>query len=115
MARQTEDPMVNREREYMHNFIRAAELERAIRLYLIEERETDPKNEGEEILLVFTSMEIDFDGLTTGFFNKTLADMRRAGVIEIRGTSVRISNLAFVLHQKMQERAAQKASAKVGE
>jgi|SRR5215472_9569807 len=112
----------------MSTSIITAELERAIRSYLAQERTNTPKARtekdgnifvevppgGERILFLYTSMADTFEGLTTGFFNKVLADMRRAGIIEIFRSWVYITNLAWALHQHQQQeqRAAQQASGK---
>jgi len=58
------------------------------------------------ILALYSEMEKKFrqDFLTTGFFNKIVADMRRAGIVNVDGPWVRLSDGAWTLHVQEQER-----------
>ncbi len=86
------------------------ELEKEIRRYLTEMREADNKGCSERMsvsmLALYTLMEAKFVGqnLSTGFFNKIVADMRRAGIVDVSGSFVCLSVAAWELHVQEQER-----------
>lgn len=58
------------------------------------------------MLILYSEMDKKFrqDFLTTGFFNKIVADMRRAGIVYVDGPWVRLSDGAWALHVQEQER-----------
>src|SRR5271168_4984818 len=82
------------------------QLEKAIRSHFIDLREADNAQINEKMsismLALYSLMEKQFadQNITTGFFNKIVADMRRAGIIDISGSFVCLSSAAWDLHRK---------------
>jgi hypothetical protein len=86
------------------------EVEQAIRSHLTKMREAEMAGYNEKhsisMLALYSEMEKRFSQnvLTTGFFNKIVADMRRAGIAYVDGPWVRLSDGAWTLHSQEQER-----------
>ncbi len=82
------------------------QLEKAIRSHLTKMREADNircnEKLGVSMLFLYSLMEKEFIGqnVTTGFFNKIVADMHRAGIIDISRSFLRLSDGAWEMHQK---------------
>jgi len=86
------------------------EVEKAIRSHLTKLREAEVAGYKEKhsisMLALYTAMESQFSqqSVTTGFFNKIVADLRRAGIVNVDGPWVRLSDGAWTLHSQEQEK-----------
>jgi hypothetical protein len=76
------------------------ELEKAIRSYLIKAYQ-EQFSYSVPMLALYSVMEKQFpeQNITTGFFNKIVGDMRRAGIVDISKSLVSISRAAWKMHE----------------
>jgi hypothetical protein len=82
------------------------EVEKSIRVHLTAMRAGENTQCREKysigMLALYSLMEKQFanQNITTGFFNKIVADMRRAGILDVFGSFVRLSDAAWELHKQ---------------
>ncbi len=79
------------------------EVEKSIRNHLTEIRAANTQNYCISMLAMYSLMEKQFIGqnITAGFFNKIVADMRRAGIVDVcQGAWVQLSDDAWDMYRK---------------